>query len=238
MKTATGLKDVRSPFGDQEKTVNGRPHPYHAVKEMYDAIPEGSIVIIDGGEIGGWSLQLLEHARASLSMVSTGYLGFLGNGYGYALGAAVADPSKQIVSITGDGAAGFHLAELDTFARFNLKILTIIGNNYAWGMSQAGQDLIYGEKNPVRQASKLSPKAEDHDVASALQCESAKAEKLNEIAPAIKKLLGSRKPGLLNTIVADSPVHADTKAMVGEIDDPNWIVVPYYDNVPRPFYKN
>jgi thiamine pyrophosphate-dependent acetolactate synthase large subunit-like protein len=208
------------------------------VKAIYESLPEGAIVVIDGGEIGSWSLQLLEHARASLSLLSTGYLGFLGNGWGSALGAAIADPSRQIILITGDGAAGFHLAELDTFARFKLKVLTIIGNNYAWGMSQAGQELIYGQQNPIRQASKLSPKAEYQDVASALSCESAKVEKIEEISSAIKKLLDTGKPGLLNMIIADSPTHSGTAAMVNPTDGPNWIVVPYYDNVPRPFYKN
>ena len=237
-KTATSLKKVKSPFADQNTTRNGRTHPYHAVKALFEALPEGAIVILDGGEVGGWSLQLLEHARASLAMASTGYLGFLGNGYGYALGAAVADPSKQIVFVTGDGAAGFHLAELDTFARFKLNIVTIIGNNYVWGMSQAGQELIYGEQNPIRQASKLNPKAEYQDVAIALQCAGEKAEKLEDIAPSIKKLLKSGKPGLLNMIISDGPTHSDTEAMVNPTDDPNWIVVPYYDNVPRPFYKN
>ena len=53
---------------------------------------------------------------------------------------------------SADAALDTHLAELDTYARFGLKIVTIISNNYAWGMSQAGQDLIYGEKTPVRQA--------------------------------------------------------------------------------------
>ena len=236
-KTISGLKDLKSPFDDSETTINGRPHPYHAVKAMFGALPEGCIVIGDGGEIGGWSLTLLEDARASLSMQSTGYLGFLGNGWGYALGAAIADPSKQIISITGDGAAGFHLAELDTYARFGLKILTIIGNNDVWGMSQAGQNLLYGDKNPVRQASKLNPNAEYHNVAAALQCESARVDKLDEIAPTIKKLLSSGKPGLLNMIISAEPVHPGTQAMVDPTDDPNWIVVPYYDNVPRPFYK-
>lgn len=138
----------------------------------------------------------------------------------------------------GDGSAGFHLAELDTFARHNLKIVTVISNNSVWGMSQAGQDLIYGDKIPVRQASKLNPKAEYHTVAAGLQCASARVEKIDDIEGAVKKLLGSGGPGLLDMIVSNKPVHPDTRAMLNTDVGPDWIVVPYYDNVPRPYYKN
>lgn len=137
----------------------------------------------------------------------------------------------------GDGSAGFHLAELDTFARFNLKIITVISNNYAWGMSQAGQELIYGEKTPVRQASKLSPKAEYHTVAAGLQCAAERVDKVDDLPTAIEKLIKADGPGLLNMIISDKPVHGDTKAMVNADVGPDWIVVPYYDNIPRPVYK-
>lgn len=238
VKAAISLKDVRSESEDQPQEMSpGRLHPYHAIKNVFESLPAGAIVCIDGGEAGGWALQLLEHARASLAMVTTGYLGFLGNGWGYALGAAVAEPSKVVINMQGDGSAGFHLAELDTYARFGLKIVTVISNNFAWGMSQAGQDMIYGEKTPVRQASKLNPAAEYETVAAGLQCASARVDKISDIAPAINKLVNAGKPGLLNLVISDKPVHPDTKAMLNVDVGKDWIVVPYYDNVPRPYYK-
>lgn len=159
------------------------------------------------------------------------------SGWGYALGAAVADPSRLVINIQGDGSAGFHLAELDTFARFSLKIITVISNNSVWGMSHAGQELLYGEKTPQRQASKLNPNAEYHTVAGALQCSSAHVDKVTDIPAAVDKLVNSGGPGLLNMIVADKPVHSATKAMLNVDVGPDWIVVPYYDNIPRPYYK-
>ncbi len=96
VEAAMGLKNIPSDAENDPVEVQGRMHPYHAVKKMYQALQPGPIVCIDGGEAGGWSAQLLENARPSLSMVTTGYLGFLGNGWGYALGCAIADPSRQI----------------------------------------------------------------------------------------------------------------------------------------------
>lgn len=231
------VKGIRSFEDEPQEMSPGRPHPYHAVKELFSSFEPGAIVCIDGGECGGWSLSNMEHAQASLAMVTTGYLGFLGNGWGYALGAAIADPSRQIINIQGDGSACFHIAELDTYARFKLNILTVIVNNYCWGMSQAGQELLYGKKNPVRQASKLSSETAYETVAAGFQCASKKVDKIGAIESAVKELSAAGKPALLNLIVSENPIHPGTKAMVNVTDSPDWIVVPYYDNVPRPYYK-
>lgn len=238
VNTATSLKDLKNQFDDEPEEMSpGRPHPHHAIRKVLQSLPEGAIVCIDGGEVGGWTLQNIEHSRASLVMVTTGYLGFLGNGWGYSLGAAVADRSRLVVNMQGDGSAGFHLAELDTYARFGLKILTVISNNYAWGMSQAGQELIYGEKTPKRQASKLNPRADYETVAAGLQCASARVDKVSDIPVAVEKLVNSGKPGLLNLIISDKPIHSNTKAMVNAEVGKDWIVIPYYDNIQRPYYK-
>ena len=65
----------------------------------------------------------------------------------------------------------------------------------------------------------------------------AKVERIDQIRDTVKRLSAADGPGLINLIVSDKPTHEGTMAMVSPTDDPNWIVVPYYDNVPRPFYK-
>src|ERR1700712_5158384 len=126
-------------------------HPYHAINALYETTKaHHPIVITDGGECGVWAQDLMESAEPSHSLAATGYLGFLGNGFGYSLGAAVAYPDKLVINIQGDGSAGFHIAELDTYARHQLNILTVVVNNYKWGMSIAGQDIMYGEEVPAR----------------------------------------------------------------------------------------
>lgn len=136
----------------------------------------------------------------------------------------------------GDGSAGFHIAELETYARHNLNILTIIFNNACWGMSQSGQELIFGEATDARPASKLSAGTRYELVAEGFGCASARADKVEDMDKAIRQLSSSRGPGCLNMIISDKPIHAATRAMVGATDDEKVIVVPYYDNLPRPKY--
>ena len=129
----------------------------------------------------------------------------LPQGWGYAMGAALTDPTRLIVNCHGDGSAGFHIQELDTFARFNLNILTVIANNYVWGMSVNGQDLIYGEKVKFRPAIQLSKHCKYEVVAEGFNCEGKKVTKLDEVGPTVEKMVKSGRPGLLNMIVSVKP---------------------------------
>ncbi|KAI1626174.1 acetolactate synthase I/II/III large subunit [Exophiala viscosa] len=233
------LKNHKSPHSDDSETLpDGRLHPFFTMKTIFETLPEGSIIIIDGGEAGIWAAELLEQARPAGGMVATGYLGFLGNGWGYSIGAALAVPDRLIVNIHGDGSAGFHIQELDTFARHRLNVLTIIMNNYFWGMSVAGQDLIYEDEDPARVASTLSEDCRYDIVAQGFGCKGAITRKsLDEVRDAVKSLTETKGPGLLNAIISRNPITMGTRGMVGKTDDKNYIVVPYYDNVPRPYYK-
>ncbi|KAH7071016.1 acetolactate synthase I/II/III large subunit [Paraphoma chrysanthemicola] len=270
IRTALGLKSWRAPHNESEPKIdaeNGHLHPYHAVKKLFQVLPRGSIICIDGGEAGGWCLQNLPESSASLSMITTGYLGFLGNGWGYSLGAAIADPTRLVVNMQGDGSAGFHLAELDTYKKFNLRVLTVIVNNSVWGMSLAGQDMIYGDVTAARPAAKLrtetrydiiaqgfgmtgllidatntlpqSPLAERRKSWAELgpKGEDKSVKVLEGLSMAVEEIVASGGPGLIDLRVSPKPYQDSTKAMVGATKDPNVIVVPYYDNIPRPYYK-
>jgi thiamine pyrophosphate-dependent acetolactate synthase large subunit-like protein len=200
-------------------------------------------------------------------MVCTGYLGFLGNGWGYSLGAAVADRTKLVVNIQGDGSAGFHIAELDTYKRFNLRILTVVINNSCWGMSQAGQEMIYGHLTSTRPAALLSKETRYDIIAQGFGMpgliidatntlpQSPLAERrkswaelgpkdddiakrcLEGLANAVDEVVQSGGPGLIDLRVSPKPYQDSTKAMVGATSDPDVVVVPYYDNLPRAYYK-
>lgn len=245
-KHASWLRDIQdlttfpSPYASEsEKLPDGRLHPFHAVRAIYESLPRGSIIIIDGGEAGIWAAELLDSAQPAAALVSTGYLGFLGNGWGYSLGAALASPSRLVVNMHGDGSAGFHLQELDTYARHGLRVLTVVLNNFAWGMSVAGQDLMYADQDAARVASGLSPACRYDLVAGGFGCEHALVDGgVGEVKKAVARLTSTDNgPGLLNVIISKNPVTRVTQAMVGKTDDKDWIVVPYYDNVPRPYYK-
>lgn len=104
-------------------------------------------------------------------------------------------------------------------------------------MSVNGQHLLYTDKTPLRPAIQLSKNCRYEIVAQGFNCDGALIDKFDDIAPTVEKMSTSGKPGLINLIVSSSPITPATMSMVGMTDDENVIVVPYYDNVPRAFYK-
>jgi acetolactate synthase I/II/III large subunit len=64
--------------------------------------------------------------------VTEGFQGTLGYGFPAALGVKVANPSKAVVSVTGDGGFLFGLQELATAASHNIGAVTIVFNNNSY----------------------------------------------------------------------------------------------------------
>jgi len=217
-------------FADEPDSVNGRMHPYHALRELARSLPADTTIVIDGGEAGSWMAAALPQARSRRAVYGTGYLGFLGVGPGLAIGAAVAEPGRQVVLVVGDGAHGFHLQEFDTMARHELPILTVVVNNAVWGMSIHGQDLVYGKEG--RLISELRD-TNYEQAAIGLGANGVRARTLDEIAPAVAALTADGGPGCLNLSVSGEVVHPVTPMMVGDTSAQDQIVIPYYDNLPK-----
>jgi acetolactate synthase-1/2/3 large subunit len=61
-------------------------------------------------------------------------------GAGFALGAKLARPGAEVWILYGDGAAGFSLAEFDTFVRHRVPVIALVGNDASW--SQIARDQV------------------------------------------------------------------------------------------------
>lgn len=122
----------------------------------------------------------------------------------------MAFPDRLIVNIQGDGSAGFHIQELDTYARHGCNILTVVVNNYFWGMSVAGQDIMYEKSETVRPVSTLSKDCRYDIVAQGFGCQGKLVEQFEDVAKVTKALAGNG-PGLINLIVSRQPVTDTTK---------------------------
>lgn len=115
--------------------------------------------------------------------------------------------------------------------RHQLPIVTIVFNNTVWGMSIHGQHAVYGPEGEV--VSRLADSDYDR-VAAGFGAHAERVSKLDDVAPAVRRALDTGGPALINLDVSGEVVHPITPTMVGFTDDPNVIVIPYYDNVVRP----
>lgn len=215
------------------ESEQGRLHPYYATKALIEALPSNAIIVCDGGESSIW---VRDHIRTSGegSFLIVGYLGTLGVGQGYAIGAARACPDRPVYLFAGDGGVGFHIQEFDTMVRHNLNIHTVVLNNACWGMSQNGQDLMYGKQR--RSIVELSDTAYEI-VAEGFGCKGMRVERMHEIAPAIHETWNASMPYCINVRIDESVINPYTYVMIGlaapvEGDDKaGGVVIPYYDNL-------
>ena len=58
--------------------------------------------------------------------------GTLGCGAGFALGASLCYPDRQVWVLFGDGSVGYALSEFDTFVRHNIPVIAVVGNDASW----------------------------------------------------------------------------------------------------------
>lgn len=69
---------------------------------------------------------------APRTLITSGYSGNLGYGLSTAIGAKIANPERQVVSINGDGGFMIHCGELATVAKYNLDMVIIVFNDGAF----------------------------------------------------------------------------------------------------------
>jgi thiamine pyrophosphate-dependent acetolactate synthase large subunit-like protein len=126
---------------DEQATapVNLGINPIKLFRELEPDLDDNTILVADGGDFVATSAYTLR-PRAPLSWLDPGVFGTLGVGAGFALGAKLVFPEKDVFIIYGDGSAGYSLMEYDTFKRFNLPVISVIGNDACW--SQIARDQV------------------------------------------------------------------------------------------------
>ena len=102
------------------------------------------------GFVVGESTQMAYMARIGMpfyhprTYVSPGYQGTLGFGFPTSLGVKVANPDKEVVSITGDGGFLFAGSELSTAVQHRIGTVTLVFNDGAYGNVKRSQVHKYG----------------------------------------------------------------------------------------------
>ena len=227
-KKAITARQLAQQLFPDDSTPSGRIHPNAAARELLGATPGDAVVVFDGAEAGAWA-GFYTAAETPGGVFTFGYLGCLGVGQGYAIGAARARPGVPVVLVTGDGAVGFHISEFDTMVRHELPVITAVFNNMSWGLSKHGQEVIYPGRKPVVTT---LPDTAFEQVARAFGADGHRIEDAGQIAAAVQAALASGKPTCLNLAVDGDIVHPGGVAGLSDVNSTTEIVVPYYDNIP------
>jgi thiamine pyrophosphate-dependent acetolactate synthase large subunit-like protein len=178
--------------------IDGVMHPAALADELGRALPRDSLVAYDGGHTTFWSNDLTP-ALAPRTRFHEPGMGHLGFGIPCALALKATFPRRPVVNITGDGAFGFTMAELDSARRHGLPAVHVIHDNQAWGVIRLGQS---------RSGFDLGTALDGADyaaVARGLGCHGERVERPDEVAPALDRALASGLPAVIDARVAFVP---------------------------------
>jgi acetolactate synthase-1/2/3 large subunit len=170
-------------------------HPLRVVREVREFFPRNAITVVDGGNTAVWCFYLnrVYEPNTYISCVS-GDSGHLGAGIPYAIAAKLAHPDRQVYCITGDGAFGLNIQELETASRLQLPIVFVVLNDCAWGMIRAGQTLFYSRRHVGVDFSDIRY----DEIARGMNCYGERVVEPSQIKPALQRAVDSGKPAVLD----------------------------------------
>lgn len=191
-------------FSDDSTPIN----PQRAAHEIDRCLPEDAILVSDIGVHHNWLLGFCKPRRSDSLIGSMGF-GPMGFGVAGVLGAKLAAPDRPCVSVCGDGAFFMHANVLGTAVEYNLPVVWVVWNNYAYasirGLQRGylgGRELATDFHDPAT-GQRYNP-----DFAAMARSAGVAGERVDraaDIGDAIRKAIAANRPYLI-----DVDIGADT----------------------------
>ncbi len=190
-----GERDAQAEWLDTLATADTPMHAMYVHKTVEKLLGPNDFLVFDGGDYChfGRAHHGARHGRRWLYIPT---LGMLGSSLPTAMAAKLAYPDAKVINFSGDGAFGFQGMEFDTAVRHNLPIVTILGNDSAWGIDRQIQLGVYGRAI----ATDLLQTRYDL-VAEGLGGHGEFVERPEDLEPALKRAFAAGKPSLVNVVV-------------------------------------
>ena len=194
-------KFVAPGFSDDTTPIN----PQRAAAEIDKALPENAILVSDIGVHHNWLLGFCKPKRPDSLIGSMGF-GPMGFGVAGVMGAKFAAPDRPCVSVCGDGAFFMHANVLGTAVEYNLPVVWVVWNNYAYasirGLQRGylgGRELATDFHDPQTGA-RYNPDF----AAMARSCgvEGVRVDRAGDLGEAIRKGIAANKPYLIDVDIA------------------------------------
>ncbi len=165
-----------------------------------------AVTVLDGGNTVLWGVAFNPILEPNSFLYSV-KMGYLGTGLPFAIGAKLAAPDRPVVCITGDGALGFNVMELETALRANTPLVVVVAVDNAWGMEKTAFNVAgLGPEQYVD--IDIRPGVRYDVIAQGLGCHGEKVDELDELLPALQSAVQSGKPAVIHVAV-DAAVNAD-----------------------------
>ena len=124
-------------------------HPLRLVRAMQDIVNSDVTLCVDMGSFHIWIARYLYSFRARQVLISNGQQ-TMGVALPWAIGAALVDPSRKVVSVSGDGGFMQSSMELETAVRLGVNLLHIIWVDEAYNMVAIQEEKKYQRTSGIQ----------------------------------------------------------------------------------------
>jgi acetolactate synthase-1/2/3 large subunit len=179
-------------------------HPAQAIAAVGNLFGPDAVYCVDGGMTSLWAAVALPSTRPS-SFHGILELGMLGVGIPAAIGAKLGDPSRDVVCVTGDGAAGFNIMELQVAAREDLKVTFVVMADGQWTMEIPNEMTRWGKTFGTTMGDVRWDK-----VAEGLGAHGEFVESIADLPPALARAKAHQGPALIcvrTSVAANLAMH-------------------------------
>lgn len=124
-------------------------HPLRLVRAMQDIVNCDVTLCVDMGSFHIWIARYLYSFRARQVLISNGQQ-TMGVALPWAIGAALVDPGRKVVSVSGDGGFMQSSMELETAVRLGVNLLHIIWVDEAYNMVAIQEEKKYQRTSGIQ----------------------------------------------------------------------------------------
>jgi acetolactate synthase-1/2/3 large subunit len=166
-------------------------HPAQVLAVVGEAFGRDAVYCADGGMTSLWAALSLPSTRPS-SYHSILEFGMLGTGIPSAIGSKLGAPDREVVCVTGDGAAGFNVMELQVAARDGIKVTVVVMAEGEWTMEIPNEMTRWGQTFGTAMGD-----VRWDTVAQGLGCYGELVESIGDLPAALERARAQDRPALV-----------------------------------------
>ena len=180
--------------------------PERLCQEFTDHLPDNAMLVSDTGHAGIWTGAYIDLTHPEQDFMRAA--GSLGWALPAALGAKCAIPDRPVVAFTGDGGFWYHIAELETAARYGINAVIVVNDNRSLNQCRVGDERVYanypgGDSDSMWQFNDVDLAK----VAEAMGCYGIRVTDPARIPAALEEAVAANRPTVVD-VVSDMDVVA------------------------------
>jgi pyruvate dehydrogenase (quinone) len=169
-------------------------HPEYPARVLDELTEEDAIFTVDTGMCNVWAARYIT-PNGRRRVIGSFLHGTMANALPHAIGAQLAYPGRQVISMSGDGGLGMLLGELLTLVLHDLPVKVVTFNNSSLGMVKL-EMLVDGLPDYQTDHAPVDYSA----IAAAAGIRSLRVEQPVDVEPALREALAHRGPVLVDLV--------------------------------------